>query len=742
MDKNNNKESIDTEKKEEKEKNNEEKQNKDEKKEEEKNINEEKQNSEKNLQSENEYIKNQELYIKLNENESETQDITDDMKNILNSLKLGEIIKTEDFKFLDTMSAIELNHYKMDPHFQNEKVENCKVKIEKKLVKEMKDLNLDETFILIDELFKREVSWIHGGPISQNIFELIYFSHEDINKANNKINPCVFEVYLDSIIQIIYLVYNSLYNCCCFREEDVNIAFYQNAKNIERKDIFNDIKYIEKYLHEQSNNDNKKKISQILNRFHIQKIIITLLSEQFDKNNLSRFDNFIVHVNELKSEINLIDFTISNQLKSQNLIDLNVYFDKNLYKIFPLLGSHKVGIIFDEEKTILKLQEFINSLALIFTIYKQKNIYHIIHYLQKINQNSPSYIIREILDVNLFPNNNELIFGKINYKEILLENLKGIKINLTLNEDSELIDYIISSHKELCKVELKNKARKIREGKDLMDTLMAVTIEGHKKENSKSKNSKVNQNSLINFLLIDDLKVMLNLIFTNFSIEMFKIDECDYIFYVCEKVVNYLSMHSYILISKFAEKLLKEDNIANSQLKKKMSHFQKMLIDESYIFNALKNAFNGLKGLMFYLKQNNLIKFPNLNEKEKILRVNNRFKYFKNCGMFINLSYEDFENNYNSEIENEDYFNIANESIKSATKFLSELKNAEIKLRDTVLFDNDYLNNLSKAIISNSLLFGKIRKFVANEENKGKFLNIIINMKKYDTFLPILEIKS
>ena len=473
-----------------------------------------------------------------------------------------------------------------------------------------------------------------------------------------------------------------------------------------------------------------------------QKIIITLLSEQFDKNNLSRFDNFIVHVNELKSEINLIDFTISNQLKSQNLIDLNVYFDKNLYKIFPLLGSHKVGIIFDEEKTILKLQEFINSLALIFTIYKQKNIYHIIHYLQKINQNSPSYIIREILDVNLFPNNNELIFGKINYKEILLENLKGIKINLTLNEDSELIDYIISSHKELCKVELKNKARKIREGKDLMDTLMAVTIEGHKKENSKSKNSKVNQNSLINFLLIDDLKVMLNLIFTNFSIEMFKIDECDYIFYVCEKVVNYLSMHSYILISKFAEKLLKEDNIANSQLKKKMSHFQKMLIDESYIFNALKNAFNGLKGLMFYLKQNNLIKFPNLNEKEKILRVNNRFKYFKNCGMFINLSYEDFENNYNSEIENEDYFNIANESIKSATKFLSELKNAEIKLRDTVLFDNDYLNNLSKAIISNSLLFGKIKKFVANEENKGKYLNIIINIKKYDTFLPILEIKS
>ena len=234
---------------------------------------------------------------------------------------------------------------------------------------------------------------------------------------------------------------------------------------------------------------------------------------------------------------------------------------------------------------------------------------------------------------------------------------------------------------------------------------------------------------------------MLNLIFTNFSIDMFKIDECDYIFYVCENIASQLSMHSYILISKFSEKILKEENIANSQLKKKMSQFQKMLIDQSYIFNALKFAFNGLKGLMYYLKKNNLIKFPKINEVEKILRVNNRFKYFKNCGIFINLSYENFENNYNSEIENEDFFNSANENIKSSIKYLSELKNAESKLRDTVLFDNDYLNNLSKAIIYNSLNFGKIKKFVANENNKGKFLNISLNIQKYDSFLPILEIK-
>jgi len=28
---------------------------------------------------------------------------------------------------------------------------------------------------------------------------------------------------------------------------------------------------------------------------------------------------------------------------------LNIYFDKNLYKIFPILGSHKIGINLDEK---------------------------------------------------------------------------------------------------------------------------------------------------------------------------------------------------------------------------------------------------------------------------------------------------------------------------------------------------------------------------------------------------------
>ena len=704
--------------------------------EEEKEYNEEKKE---NTKEESEYKNNKELYIKLNESE-EVIDITNDMKNILDTLKLGEIIQTDDFKLIDTMSAIELNHYKMDLHFQNEKVENCKTKIEKKIIKDIKNLTIEESFILIDEIFKREITWMNGGPISQNIFELIYFSDENINKTKNKINPNIFEVYLDSIIQIIFLVYNTLYYCTCLREEDISIAFYQNAKNIERKDIFNDIKYIEKYLHEQSNQDNKKIISQILNRFHIQKFLINILTEQFDKYNLNRFDNLIIHVNELKSEINLIDFSISNELKEKNLIDLNEYFDKNLYKIFPILGNHKIGKILDEKETIEKLQKFILSLTLICTIYNQRNLYHIIHYIKQLNKNNPSYIIREILDINLFPNEN-LIFGKIDYKEILIENLKQIKINLTENSDSELLDYIISSHKELCRIELKNKARKIGEGKDTMDNLTAVTIEGHKKENEKS-NNKNNQSTLINFLLINDLTTMLNLIFTNFSIEMFKIDECDYIFFACESIASQLSMHSYILISKFSEKILKEENMANSQLKKKMSQFQKMLIDQSYIFNALKSAFNGLKGLMIYLKKNNLIKYPKLNNEEKILRINNRFTCFKNCGMYINLSYESFESDYNQEIEKEDFFNSANENIKAATKYLSELKNAENKLRDTVLFDNDYINNLSKAIIYNSLLFGKIKKFVANEENKGKFLSISLNTQKYDTFLPILEIKN
>ena len=84
----------------------------------------------------------------------------------------------------------------------------------------------------------------------------------------------------------------------------------------------------------------------------------------------------------------------------------------------------------------------------------------------------------------------------------------------------------------------------------------------------------------------------------------------------------------------------------------------------------------------------------------------------------------------------EDYFEIAGENIKGCAKYLSELKKAPQKLRDCFMYSDDYINNLSKAIIANRLLFNKIKK-MKNEQKVGEFK---VDMKKYDTFLPLIEV--
>jgi hypothetical protein len=95
---------------------------------------------------------------------------------------------------------------------------------------------------------------------------------------------------------------------------------------------------------------------------------------------------------------------------------------------------------------------------------------------------------------------------------------------------------------------------------------------------------------------------MFNIIILNFKVEMFKVYELDYVFFVCENITNLLSMHNYMVVAKYGEKVLKEQNIASSTLKKKFSTSQKMFIDQIYIYNTLKVVFNSLKLLIHYMK--------------------------------------------------------------------------------------------------------------------------------------------
>lgn len=677
-----------------------------------------------------EIIKNKDKYIALNEKKEQTEDVTEEISNFIKTLKQGQMLNTEDFTLESTMSAIEINHYKMDPHCHNEKVSTYKSLIKKKAIKPIDELDIEESLILINSLFKRELSWICGGSIQQNLFSLIYFSDDSINQSES---TSICRTFLYSILQVLYLSYSNIGECSCLRDEDFSCVYYPNAFHLKRENIINDIKNIEQFLHSKLCNENKKIIEQLINRFNIQKILITILSEQFDTKNNSRYDNLIIYVNELKSEINLIDLTLEPKIDS---FDLDTYFNPELYKIFPTLANNKKGEMFDNEKAIEKLNAFIQSLNSICFIYEISNIYHLYPALYNLNIKSPSFIIREIVDINLFPNGSNLLFSKFDMKERLKETFKQLKIPML---EEEIFSYIIATQKDLCKRKLKNQARIVREAKEIIDNLTAVAIEGHKKETAMTSNSKINKTILTNFLLKTVLSEMFNTINVNFEIDMFKVYELDYVFYICEQIVNQLTMHNFVIASKYAEKVLKENNIAESSLKKKLSNVQKMILDETYIYKSLKVVYNSLKLFIYHIKEKKLIKMPKSTEKEIQLKILNRFPYFKNCSMFMNLTYEAFTEDINEEIKDENYFTNANANMKICVSFLKELRGADAKLRDYTSYDNDFIDNLNKAIIFNSLIFRKVTK--KEEQKTNDFMNVKLNMKKYNTFLPIIEIQ-
>jgi hypothetical protein len=77
----------------------------------------------------------------------------------------------------------------------------------------------------------------------------------------------------------------------------------------------------------------------------------------------------------------------------------------------------------------------------------------------------------------------------------------------------------------------------------------------------------------------------------------------------------------------------------------------------------------------------------------------------------------------------------ADSYFKQAIRILGELKGVDIKLRDSFNYSNDFLDQTCKAIIVNNMLINKIKKLDSDKPIKVK-----INMNKYDSFLPVLEI--
>ena len=111
--------------------------------------------------------------------------------------------------------------------------------------------------------------------------------------------------------------------------------------------------------------------------------------------------------------------------------------------------------------------------------------------------------------------------------------------------------------------------------------------------------------------------------------------------------------------------------------------------------------------------------------------------------MIINLSYEEFKKDYEeniTQIDNSQYIDSAKEFLQMAKNKLKELINADQQLRDIFMNGNEELNDLSKVIISNTLIFNKVKKF-KEEKKENEYMKFNINVNKYsNSKFPLLEI--
>ena len=698
---------------------------------------------------------------------------------IMKNLGQDDLINSPDFRLEDTMSAFVINHYKMDPHSHNEKI---KIKNDKKeLLKILDNFTFNDTLYTIFDLFKKEISLFYNIPIYQCYLTntLSFLSEEDLDLDNNlsdmnKIHYNIICSFILSYKFVIYLLFHSLNNTSCLRDEDIPLFLYKNCKylNIPKSfDYLLDIiKMIENNL--EKYNQEKQLIEQILLIMKLQTGIISILKIFLNSENEKEIkeikltkDNYDKQINSILEESEKINLSIYPKEIDENK---NIH-KKELYKLMPVIGTYKNIQIFEAEECLNKFKELLNDFREIRRIFNTTNLYHLYKLVHNINNkkeiNSPSFIIRHIIDNNINQKDNNL-FGNKATKKIFKNLLNEYNINTKINEndenpenENEILTQLIELYQNILKYELKNRARKIREAKEIINNLVGFVIYIYKKEkeineNQHNKNNhqhkghnnqKDNTKSYIkNFVVFNLLKVMLSIIFNCFYIDFFKFYELDYIFWVCHVITDQILKHLNLFTRLIdADDILSENNIPSSIKKKNYKDEKKVLFDEINIYSSYNCAFEGLKLLLYYIKYNNLIKIPKLNQKDIALRILNRFPFFQNSSVIINLSYEEFVEDYTKSLglfENTtEFIDSSKEFLQIAKKKLNELIKAETQLRDIFMNGNPELNELSKVIISNSLIFNKVKKF-KEERKENEFMKFKINVNKYNSKFPLFEI--
>ena len=193
-----------------------------------------------------------------------------------------DLICSSDFRLEDTISGFVVNHYKMDPHEHNEKI---LIKNDKKeRLKILENYTINDTLYMIFDLFKKEISLFYNKPIYQCYLtnSLSFLSEEDFDNDfsdMNKINSNIICSFVFSYKYVIYLLFHSIPNTSCLKDEDLPTFLYQNSKHLNKPKSLDYLLDLIKILENNIDKYPKEKpqIEQIISIIKLQAGIINIL---------------------------------------------------------------------------------------------------------------------------------------------------------------------------------------------------------------------------------------------------------------------------------------------------------------------------------------------------------------------------------------------------------------------------------------------------------------------------------
>jgi len=118
-----------------------------------------------------------------------------------------------------------------------------------------------------------------------SLFKKIYSYFTDPNINIKKNDNIIFRIYLDTCLQIIYVIIEKIVELNFIKEEDISLIPVLNKDHIKRENSYDELKNLEKRLR----NEIKEKkyteeelifANQIMNRIKIRRLLMKIIFEQ------------------------------------------------------------------------------------------------------------------------------------------------------------------------------------------------------------------------------------------------------------------------------------------------------------------------------------------------------------------------------------------------------------------------------------------------------------------------------